>query len=79
EREWRVFSGRGRSDGPYEDLPFNAKELDGVIFGARMAQAERRTLTDLLKANYPHVELLAAKARADTFGLIIERGGNRDI
>lgn len=72
EREWRVSANRGRSDGPHEDLPFNAKELDGVIFGVRVAEAERRTLGALLKARYPHVELLQAKARSDAFALTIE-------
>jgi len=72
EREWRVSAGRGRSDGPYEDVPFNAKELDGVIFGVRTAEAERRALADLLRARYPHVKLLQAKARTDAFGLIVE-------
>ncbi len=72
EREWRVSAGRGRSDGPYEDVPFNAKELDGVIFGVRTAEAERRALAALLKARYPHVELLQAKPRSDAFALTIE-------
>ena len=71
EREWRVSANRGRSDGPYEDLPFNAKELDGVIFGVRTGEAERRALTDLLRTRYPHVELLQAKTRYDAFALII--------
>jgi hypothetical protein len=72
EREWRVSAGRGRSDGPYEDVPFNAKELDGVIFGVRTVEAERRALAASLKACYPHVELLQAKARSDAFALTIE-------
>lgn len=72
EREWRVSANRGRSDGPYEDVPFNAKELDGVIFGVRTAEPERRALAALLKARYPHVELLQAKPRSDAFALTIE-------
>jgi hypothetical protein len=71
EREWRVYAGVGRSSNPYEDIPFNAGELNGVIFGVRMAEAEKRTLVDLLRARYPHVELLQAKVRADVFGLTV--------
>jgi len=72
EREWRVYAGIGRSNAPYEDIPFNAKELDGVIFGVRTTVAERRLLAALVRARYPHVELLQAKARPDTYELVIE-------
>jgi hypothetical protein len=58
EREWRVYSARGRSDGSYEDVPFNARELDGVIFGMRTTEADRTALADLLRTHYSHVELL---------------------
>ena len=73
EREWRVYAGTGRSSDPYEDIPFNARELDGVIFGVRMDEAEQRDLVELLRARYPHVELLQAKVRADVFGLALEQ------
>jgi len=72
EREWRAYAGRGRSCGPYEDIPFNARELDGVIFGVRTTQADRTALTALLRARYPHVELLQAKTKTGTYGLAIE-------
>lgn len=72
EREWRVFAGRGRSDNSYEDIPFDARELNGVIFGVRTAETERQTLVDLLTADYPHVELLQAMPRSDTFGLTVD-------
>jgi hypothetical protein len=35
EREWRIYAGSGRGGDSYEDVSFNAKELDGVIFGVR--------------------------------------------
>lgn len=72
EREWRVYVGRGRSNASYEDIPFNSKELDGVIFGVRTTIAERTALAELVRARYPHVELLQAKARIDAYGLAIE-------
>jgi hypothetical protein len=72
EREWRAYAGRGRSCDPYEDIPFSARELDGVIFGVRTAEADRTALTDLLTARYPHVELLQAKTKTDAYGLVIE-------
>ena len=57
ESEWRVYSGRGRTDGPHEDIPFNAAELDAVIFGARISSADRLALANLLRNFYPSVEL----------------------
>jgi hypothetical protein len=72
EREWRVYSGRGRSDASYEDVPFNAKELDGVIFGVRTTEADRTTLAELIKTSYPHVALLQARVRTDNYELAIE-------
>jgi hypothetical protein len=72
EREWRVYAGRGRSDHLYEDIPFNARELDGVIFGVRMIEAERTTLAELVRTRYPHIELLQAKTKTDAYGLAIE-------
>ena len=72
ERERRVYSGRGRTSGSYEDVPFGYKELDGVIFGARISKADRATLADLVRTFYPHVKLLQAKARTDAYGLSID-------
>lgn len=72
ERERRVYSGRGRSRNSYEDIPYGAKELDGVIFGARISKADRAALADLVRTFYPHVELLQARARTDDYGLVIE-------
>jgi hypothetical protein len=62
----------GRTDGPFEHVPFDAKELDGVIFGVRTAEVERRALTSLLGDRYPHLELLQAKTRNDAFALTIK-------
>lgn len=73
EREWRVYAGQGRIDASYEDVPFEPRELDGVIFGARTSDADRELLADLVRRRYPHVELLQAKVRLDAYGLVIER------
>jgi hypothetical protein len=72
ESEWRVYSGRGRSDGPHEDIPFNMAELDGVIFGAKMSYADRLALANLLRSFYPGVELYQATPKPDEYGLAIE-------
>jgi hypothetical protein len=72
ESEWRVYSGRGRTDGPHEDVPFNAAELDCVIFGARMSHADRLALANLLRSFYPGVNLYQAKPKPDDYGLAIE-------
>jgi hypothetical protein len=72
EREWRIYCGGGRSADPYEDIPFSARELDSVIFGVRMDVTERKTLAGLIKAGYPHVELMQARVSTDAYELSIE-------
>lgn len=72
ESEWRVYSGRGRTDGPHEDIPFNMAEFDGVIFGARMGDTDRLALANLLRSFYPGVELYQAQPKPDEYGLAIE-------
>jgi hypothetical protein len=72
ELEWRVYAGRGRSDGAYEDIPFGISELNGVIFGIRMAEAERTVLRNLVISRYPHVAFFQAKPMANAYGLTIE-------
>jgi hypothetical protein len=71
EREWRVYSGRGRSDRPYEDLPFNTQELDGVILGVRMSDDE--AISQLVHKKYPHAQLLRAKIETITNSLVFEK------
>ncbi|WP_095165419.1 DUF2971 domain-containing protein [Pseudomonas sp. Irchel 3H3] len=61
EREWRICSGDGRNkDAPYEDLPFDARELTGVIFGCRMPKEQKLELSKRVRQHYPHAELLEA-------------------
>lgn len=71
EREWRIYSGAGRTRGAYEDIPFNAAELDGVIFGCRMPEHERQLIADLVRKRYPAVMLLQAKTRNEYYRLTI--------
>lgn len=71
EREWRIYSGRGRTAALYEDIPFNPAELDGVIFGARMRREDRRWLAEMLRTFYPHVQLLEANTKLDAYELAI--------
>jgi hypothetical protein len=73
EREWRVYSGRGRSDKLYEDVSFNAQELDGLIFGVRTSDSDRLALSDLVREKYPHAELIQAKTEAATYSLVFEK------
>ena len=71
EHEWRIYAGVGRTRGPHEDIPFNALELDGVIFGCRMPTEERRPIGDLVRQRYPAAKLLQATTRTDVYGLNI--------
>ncbi len=73
EREWRVYTGRGRTSDAYEDVPFGAQELDGVIFGVRTAEADRVTFTELVRKNFPHAQLLQAKTEATMYSLVFEK------
>lgn len=70
EREWRIWSGVGRNpNAPYEDIPFNAQELDTVIFGCRITQGDRATISAMVRRLYPHAGLLQAVRREREFGL----------
>lgn len=73
EREWRVYTGQGRTDGQFEDVPFGAGELDGIIFGIRTPEQHRRAATEVIRRQYPHVQLLHAKARPDAYAISIEQ------
>jgi len=68
EEELRIYSGRGRTDGPFEDVPFGHHEIDGVIFGARTTAAHRAQLT-ALAGNYPRIELLKAIVSTEEYGV----------
>jgi hypothetical protein len=72
EREWRIYSGSGRTRGPHEDIPFNAKELTGVIFGLRMPESERKLIADTVRKQYPAAKLLKATTHDGTYGLMID-------
>jgi hypothetical protein len=75
EREWRLYAGVGESVAAYEDVPFAATELDGVIFGLRIAEEDKATITDLIQAKYPHAESLQAKAKPNAYELVIKSLG----
>jgi hypothetical protein len=73
EREWRIFCGSGRTpDAQFEDIHFDALELDGVIVGCRMAADDRQAISDLVRRNYPHAQLLQAVKRQREYGLNIQ-------
>jgi hypothetical protein len=72
EREWRIYSGRGRTHEPHEDIPFNALELHGVIFGCRMPASERDSIADLVRSGYAAATLFEATTRTNIYGLAIE-------
>lgn len=73
EQEWRIFSGLGRyPDAMFEDIKFNALELEGVIFGCKMQQDDRVAITDLLGRCYPHTRRMQASLLDREYGLKIE-------
>ena len=72
ENEWRLCSGHGRkADALFEDIPFHPLELDGVIFGCRVSEINRKEIIGALSVNYPHVELMQAHKAEKEFRLEI--------
>jgi hypothetical protein len=71
EREWRLYSANGPPDVQFEDIPFYPTDLDGVIFGARLSASDRAGLRSLIEERYPHVELLEAVLRNNSYALDI--------
>ncbi len=73
EQEWRIFSGAGRHpEADHEDINFNAQELDAVIVGCKMPDAEQQAIAALLRDRYPHAALLKAVTRQRVYGLDVE-------
>jgi hypothetical protein len=61
EKELRIYSGDGRNtNAPFEDIHFNARELDAVIVGNKMSQDDRVAFSALTKRLYPHAKFLEA-------------------
>jgi hypothetical protein len=72
ERELRLYSGDGRNaEAPFEDINFHEKELGVIIFGVRMADAERKEFSELAKSKFPSVELFQANQAGRSFNIEI--------
>ena len=70
ENEWRIFAGDGRDKyALFEDIPFGAKELTGVVFGCRMPRDQQKILTSIIERRYPHAEILKAAPADHSFQL----------
>lgn len=66
EQEWRVYGGGHNTDAPFEDCPFKAGELHGVIVGTRMQPTHRDQIAILLQ-KYPNAELYEASLSKTEF------------
>jgi hypothetical protein len=75
EREWRVYTGQGRTKDQFEDVLFGVQELDGVIFGMRTVEKDRDAILEVVNKNYPHVAFFQANPCPDKYGLVIEQFG----
>ncbi|MBN9086288.1 MAG: DUF2971 domain-containing protein [Reyranella sp.] len=72
EQEWRLQAGSGRhSSASYEDVPFDARELDAVILGCVMPDDDRRSIIDIVRSKYPHASVLQATKNDKNFRLNI--------
>jgi hypothetical protein len=68
EAEWRIFTGQGRDpEAKFEDVHFNSKELDAVIFGHRMSDVDRHAIAEITRSQYPHAQLLQLRKSALIF------------
>jgi hypothetical protein len=68
EAEWRIFSGQGRDPAAkFEDIHFNAQELDAVIFGHRMPDMDRNAIAEITRRQHPHAKLLQLRKTALIF------------
>jgi hypothetical protein len=68
EAEWRIFTGQGRDPkATFEDVHFNVLELDAVIFGYLMPENDRNTLTEIVRRQCPHAQLLQLRKTAQIF------------
>jgi len=72
EREWRIYTGAGRTSASFEDVPFGAEELSGVIFGARVTEDYKKEICELIGGKFPDALLSHAKLRTDAYALTIE-------
>jgi len=71
EKEWRICMGSGRTQAAHEDIPFDPREVGGIIFGCNMPSDDRREFADLVYSRYPHAMIYEAKKATRDFGLII--------
>lgn len=73
EGEWRLQAGSGRhKEAAFEDVPFHRSELDAVIFGCVMSPGDRAALKEIVRNQYPHARILAARKHDREFRLVIE-------
>lgn len=72
EREWRIYTGAGRTADTYEDVLFGAEELAGVIFGARAGEEYREEIAALVAKNYPATRVFQARLNPNKYALLIE-------
>ncbi len=72
EQEWRLSAGLGREPSAYfEDNPFGRNDVDGIIFGLRTSDDDKRELTDLA-STYPNVEFMKSARSMSDFRVWIE-------
>jgi hypothetical protein len=77
EREWRVVAGSGRDpQAPYEDIKFHAEELQAVMLGARMTNADRVEIIDLVRARFPRTRVMQAAMAKRRFQMEFEIVGD---
>jgi len=72
EREWRVVVPGEAPKQDYAYFKLIPQEIGAVIFGSKITGEDRKKLTEIVKAKYPHAELLHASLDMKSYGITIE-------
>jgi hypothetical protein len=73
EKEWRVVIPLlDESHKNFEDITIYEEEVDGVYFGCRSDESERKEIIKIIKENYPNTKTFKAEKHPDEFKLIFK-------
>jgi len=72
EKEWRISFGSGRNKlAPFEDIQFGLNELDGIILGMKILDADEVEIR-ALAVEYPNIEMMRTTRTRSTLELSVE-------
>ena len=72
ENEWRICAGNGRTNNPYEDLPFNMLDLSEVILGCNIPPKDGEEIISIVRKSLPHVTISEAVEDSHEYKLVVK-------